>query len=123
LIEEYKERYYETLQFSSAHWHEGMHDPWPYINYLLYLLKKAYAEFTSRVENIGVPKGGKTELVIGQIRMLQDGFSLAQLQEKCPGVSYDMIRKVLKDLKRSGQIKAEGRGKGAKWYKKGNTLQ
>jgi len=122
LIEEHKERYYETLKLSSEHWHEGKHDPWPYINFLLYLLKKAYGEFASRVEKIEIPKGGKTELVIQQIRKLPSGFSLSQLQEKCQDVSYDMLRKVLKDLKATGQIKAEGRGVSAKWYKKGNTL-
>jgi len=27
---------YETLEQSSQGWHEGKHDPWPYINYTLY---------------------------------------------------------------------------------------
>lgn len=48
-IEENKERYYETLEESSQGWHEGKHDPWPYINYLLYTLKVAYREFEERV--------------------------------------------------------------------------
>lgn len=48
-IEENKERYYETLEMSSHGWHEGNHDPWPYINYLLYILKVAYREFEERV--------------------------------------------------------------------------
>jgi Fic family protein len=29
LIEQNKERYYETLEQSSQGWHEGKHDPWP----------------------------------------------------------------------------------------------
>ena len=32
VIEENKDRYYETLEQSSKHWHEGTHDAWPYIN-------------------------------------------------------------------------------------------
>jgi Fic family protein len=48
-IEENKERYYETLEESSQGWHEGKHDPWPYINYILYILKVAYREFEERV--------------------------------------------------------------------------
>jgi len=48
-IEENKERYYETLEESSHGWHEGKHDPWPYINYILYILKVAYREFEERV--------------------------------------------------------------------------
>ncbi|MBU2591825.1 MAG: Fic family protein, partial [Nitrospinae bacterium] len=38
IIEQSKERYYETLQQSSHGWHKGRHNPWPYINYLLYTL-------------------------------------------------------------------------------------
>ena len=58
-IEENKERYYETLEQSSQGWHEGKHDPWPYINYLLYILKVAYREFEERVGLATSPPGGK----------------------------------------------------------------
>lgn len=122
LIEEHKDRYYETLELSSRHWHQGRHDPWPYMHFLLYLLRKAYEEFVNRVEKIKTPKGGKTALIVEQIRRLSSGFSLSQLQEKCPSVSRDMVRKVLKDLRRAGKIKAEGRGVAAKWQIKGSTL-
>lgn len=49
LIEEHKERYYETLEISSQRWHAGKHDPWAYINFLLYILKQAYSEFIRRL--------------------------------------------------------------------------
>jgi len=39
VIEENKDRYYETLEQSSQGWHEGKHDPWPYINYISVHLK------------------------------------------------------------------------------------
>jgi Fic family protein len=122
LIEEHKERYYEALQLSSERWHEGKHDPWHYIQFLLYLLKKAYGEFSTRIDKIGPSKGDKTAVVIEKIRKMPSGFSLSQLHDKCPDVSYDMIRKILKDLKSEGRIIAKGRGLGAFWYKKGNTL-
>ena len=32
VIEQTKDRYYETIKLSSQGWHEGKHDPWPYIN-------------------------------------------------------------------------------------------
>lgn len=32
LIEQNKERYYETLEQCSQRWHEGKHDPWPFLN-------------------------------------------------------------------------------------------
>src|SRR4030065_1178039 len=64
LIEQNKERYYETLEQSSEGWHEGKHDPWPYINFVLYTLKTTYKEIEQRVRQIASPKGAKTELVI-----------------------------------------------------------
>ena len=35
VIEENKERYYETLEESSKGWHAGKNNPWPFINYIL----------------------------------------------------------------------------------------
>lgn len=57
LIEENKERYYETLEESSQNWHDGKHDPWPFVNYLLFILKNAYREFEERVGQVSSPEG------------------------------------------------------------------
>jgi len=122
LIEEHKERYYETLEISSQGWHEGKHDPWLYINFLLYILKKAYSEFNEQVKKIKSPKGAKTELVIEQIRKMNGEFTLSQLQSKCPDVSLDMVRKVLKDLQKLEKVVSKGRGVGARWRRKGNNF-
>lgn len=122
LIEEHKERYYETLEISSQGWHEGKHDPWAYINFLLYILKQAYGEFIERVAKIETSRGEKTELVIDQIRKMSGEFTLSQLQSKCPGVSREMIRKVLKDLQKSNKVASQGRGPAARWRRKGNNF-
>jgi len=118
LIEQNKERYYETLEQSSQGWHEGKHDPWPYINYLLFILKSAYRELVDRVGDTQAPRGAKTELVIGAIAALPAEFTLAQLELACPGVSRDMVRRVLNDEK-GKTVECIGRGPGAKWKKKG----
>jgi Fic family protein len=55
LIEQNKERYYETLKQCSVGWHEGKHDPWPFINYILSIFKIAYQEFEERVGQIAEP--------------------------------------------------------------------
>jgi len=60
LIESNKERYYETLEQSSQGWHEGKHDPWPYINYVLFIFKMAYREFSERLGDTKAPRGAKT---------------------------------------------------------------
>ena len=116
LIEENKERYYETLQLSSRGWHEGKHDPWPYIGYLLFIIKKAYDEFEERAGNVAAPRGEKTALIEAAILQLSGEFGVSDLQDACPGVGVDLIRKVLKRLKGSS-VKCLGRGQSARWRK------
>lgn len=117
LIEQNKERYYETLEQSSQGWHEGRHDPWPLINYLLFILKTAYREFEERVGQVRSPRGSKTELVHNAIAAQTGPFRLADLQRQCTGVSTDMIRRILKDLRKAGLLTCLGRGPNAEWRK------
>jgi hypothetical protein len=99
IIEENKERYYETLEYSSRGWHEGKHDPWPYINHLLFILTSAYREFEQRLGQIKEPKGAKTEQIIAAVARQTGQFRLSDLQRECPGASIDLIRKVLNGLR------------------------
>jgi Fic family protein len=117
LIEQNKERYYETLEQSSHGWHEGKHDPWPYINFILFIIKMAYREFEDRLGRLGTPKGEKTALVLRAVDRAQGAFRIAELQNKCPNVSVDMIRRVLKDLRAKNQVECLGRGQNAQWRK------
>lgn len=115
LIEENKERYYETLKLSSEGWHEDRHDPWHAVNFFLYTLVTAYREFEQRVGDVQSPKGAKSELVIAAIRNAKDSFRVADLQRACPGVSVDLIRRVLKNLRADGKVECLGRGQQAHW--------
>ena len=115
LIEQNKERYYETLEQSSEGWHVGKHDPWPYLNFVLYTLKTAYREFEERVGQITSPKGAKTELVISAIGRKLGPFRISDIQKECPGVSLDMVRSIFKNLRLSGKVKCLGRGQNAEW--------
>ena len=123
VIEQNKERYYETLEQSSQGWHEGAHDPWPYVNYLLYILKTAYQEFESRVGRMKPPRGAKTELVEAAIASLGKEFAISDLEKACPGVSRDMIRVVMNRLRKEGRLKILSRGRDARWTKLGQRLQ
>ncbi len=118
LIEENKERYYEVLEQSSARWHEGKHDPWPTLNFLLYVLAQACKEFEQRVGELKSPRGEKSALVEGAIARQSGLFAVSDLQRECPGVSLDMIRHVLKRLK-GKKVQCLGRGHTAQWRKKG----
>jgi len=120
LIEQHKDRYYETLEQSSQGWHEGKHDPWPYINYILSIIKMAYREFEQRLGRLQSPKGEKTALVLHAIESSLGPFSVAEIQDKCPNVSVDMIRRVLKNLRAKDQVECLGRGQNARWQKTTN---
>ena len=123
VIEENKERYYESLEQSSQGWHEGKHDPWPYVNYVFYILKTAYKELEHRVGEMRSPRGAKTELVESAIKRLPEDFTLTDVERACPGVSRDMIRKILRSLQTAGKMECVGRGPGARWRKRGTTLK
>lgn len=119
LIEQNKERYYETLEQSSRRWHEGRHDPWPYIAYLLFILKTAYRELEERASQMRTPRGAKTELVEAAVRRFSGDFTLSELERACLGVGPDLVRKVLRDLQKAGKVKCLSRGPGARWRSRG----
>jgi Fic family protein len=123
VIEENNERYYETLKHSSHGWHKGRHDPWPFVDYVLFILKTAYSEFEERAGQLKSPRGSKTALVEAAIDTFPGQFSLSELRRACPGVSPDMVRRVLRDLQRAGKTVCLGRGPGAVWRKEGITLK
>jgi Fic family protein len=115
IIEQSKDRYYETLQISSQRWHDAAHDPWPYVNYLLYTLKEVYREFEERYENTSLPVGEKTEAVHRAVASFTGAFHVTELHKRCPEVSLDMVRKVLKDMAAENAVECLGRGKQARW--------
>jgi Fic family protein len=117
IIEQNKERYYETLRQSSEGWHEGRHTPWPYIGYLLFILKQAYKEFEQRVGELTAPHGEKTARVERAIQSFPDKFSTASLHQACPGVSIDLVRATLKRLQEEKKVKCLGKGRSAKWMR------
>jgi Fic family protein len=119
IIEQNKERYYETLEQSSQGWHEGRHDPWPFVNYVLFVLKAAYKEFEERLGQTKSPRGAKTEMIEAAIEAATGDFTLAYLERACMGVSRDMIRRVLRAQQVAGRVECIGRGPGATWRKKG----
>jgi Fic family protein len=117
VFEESKETYYETLEKSSQGWHDGRHDPYPWLVYFWGVLTAAYKEFEDRVGTLQTGRGSKTELVRGAVRRRIAPFAISDLERDCPGVSREMIRVVLNQLREEGLVAMEGKGRGAKWRK------
>jgi Fic family protein len=117
IIEDNKERYYEVLEQSSQRWHEGKHDPWPALNFLLFILTQACKEFEQRLGQLKSPRGEKTAAVLAAVDRQVSTFRVADLQAECPGVGVDLIRQLLARLQKEKKIKSLGTGRGAKWEK------
>lgn len=117
IIEESKETYYEALEASSQGWHQGEHDPHPWLNYFWGTLIRAHKEFEERVGTLTTGRGSKTEMVRAAVLRRTAPFAISELQRDCPGVSRDMVRVVLRDMRDEGLIEARGKGRGAKWHR------
>ena len=114
LIEQSKEDYYHVLGECSAGWHEGHNPILPWWNYFLGVLRRAYLDFSRQVEH-GAGQGAKTKLARRLILSQVGDFTLADLHGQLPGVSSQLLKKVLADMKSIGHISLSGRGRGAKW--------
>jgi hypothetical protein len=98
----------------------GKHDAWPAMNFMLYILTQACKEFEERFGRIKSVPGEKTALVFAAIQRHAGSFAVADLQNACPGVSVDMIRHVLGQLRSWKKVRCLGRGRSFRWEKTGN---
>ena len=71
-----------------------------------------------RVGTIGLGKGLKTEHVRQMVARRIGPISISDIEADCIGVSRDMIRIVLRQLRDKGVITLQGKGRGAKWVRR-----
>jgi len=117
IIEQTKESYYDTLKGSSKDWHDGKHNILPFLTYYLSTFLAAYDEFEKRADIIVKPRGTKTEMVINAIEGFKGTFTISNVEDTCPLVGRDMIRKVMNKMRSNGKIENISKGKYAKWRK------
>ncbi|MEI6385456.1 MAG: Fic family protein [Spirochaetota bacterium] len=115
LIEEEKEGYYRALELSSAGWHSGGHDPWPYVTYLFGILKRAYGEMETRAAMYREAKGERSTDIRAVIARYGREFSVDEVKDACPAAGVELIRKVLKKLRAEGRMRCVKRGRDARW--------
>ena len=120
VFEESKETYYSTLEKSSQNWHQGKHNPLPWIEYFWGVIIKAYKELEEKIKAIkedrhrASPKTAQIKLAIE--KKLEE-FSISDIEQDCPNVSRDMIRNVLRSLRDDQKIQSTGVGRNSKWRK------
>jgi hypothetical protein len=115
IVEQSKESYYDSLYQSSQDWHEGKHTLLPWTEYFLGVLVAAYREFEQRVGLLTTARGAKTEMVLAAIQAMHGEFSVKDLQDRCPHVGIDLIRRILREQRQAKALECLGRGPEARW--------
>jgi len=122
VIEQNRQGYYDALERSSAGWHSDKHDARPWLDFFLGVLIAAYDELEERVEAIRRGKGGtKTEMIRAEAARRLSPFAISDIQRELPGISRDLIRSVLRDLRNEGLVTLQGKGRGARYAPSGDT--
>lgn len=117
IFEESKETYYEALEMSSGGWHSAQHDVLPWLTYFWGVMIRAYTEFEARVGTVTTGYGSKTEQIRLAIERKTGPFAISDIERECPGISRDMIRHVLRQMRDKGALRSTGVGRGAKWIR------
>ncbi|MDO5340519.1 MAG: Fic family protein [Eubacteriales bacterium] len=115
LIEQTKEIYYESLQLSSAGWHENKNDYEPFVKYMLGVIVAAYREFSSRVSLLTTQGMSKPDRVKEIIRATLGPITKTEILEKCPDISQVTVQRALADLVDKGYIVKLGGGRYTKY--------
>lgn len=117
-IFESKNGYYASLYDSQREWHDGEHDVWPWISYLVRVIADAYDDFEQRVGAAAAATGSKQDRVRDYIlEQAPAVFRRRDVERALPGISLATIRLVLNELRDAGKIRPAGSGPGARWHR------
>ncbi|WP_263081405.1 Fic family protein [Endozoicomonas sp. Mp262] len=119
IFAQHEDAYNEALKESVRNWHQGIHNPMPWIEFFLDVLIGAYSEWEHRVSALrrqGI-RAPKTQLIRTAIEQSEGLFSVADICIQLPTVSRELVKKVIQQFRDEGLLIAEGRGRGAQWQK------
>lgn len=116
IVIETRASYYDSLQAAGHGWHEGEHDIWPWLEYLLGVILAAYREFEQRIGSVTGGRGAKSAAIEQFVRTgIASEFTIADVRQASFGASDSMIGKVLARLRQEGVIESLGTGRSARW--------
>ena len=122
LIEKTKDTYYESLQASSADWHESKNSYEFFVKYYLGIMLKAYHEFENRVEHFKYRSLSKPERIKAMIDQKVGKITKQEIMNACPDISKTTVERTLTDLVKQGYIIKVGSGP-ATGYAKSESKQ
>lgn len=110
--------YYAALLASTRHWHDGSHDPWPWLRYFVAVVAGSYRDFTV-VTSQTRSAGSKQERVRDYVQNhAPTTFQISDVRTALPGVSDQTIRIVLNQLRAARAVDVDSVGRGATWTKR-----
>ena len=111
--------YFDAMQRSVKGWHEGTHNPMPWINFFLDALIQAFEELEVRVEALQgqSSRAPKSQLITIAIEERKEPFSVADICLQIPTVSRELVKKVIQGLREQGRLEPIGKGRGSQWQK------
>ena len=111
-----KDLYYDALGSSQHDWHEGNEDAVPFIKYILGTILAAYKDFEDRF-SIVEEKLPAIEMVRKATLQKIGRFTKQDIRELCPSLSVSSIEGALRKMVAEDEIKREGSGKAACYYR------
>ena len=104
IIEKTKDTYYDSLQSSSAGWHEGKNNYVPFVSYMLGVIIAAHREFASRVQVLSTGSLSKPERIREIIKNSLGKITKSEIMEQCPDISQITVQRALADLQAKNEI-------------------
>jgi Fic family protein len=107
--------YYAALLASTTGWHEGAHDPWPWLRYFVGTVSDSYDEF-ARLTSAARSGGNKQDRVRDYVlHHAPRTFRIADVRTALPGISDPTIRLALDSLRSAGKVAPDSLGRTATW--------
>lgn len=116
IIEDTKEEYYAVLKESSLNWFDNKNDYYPFINYFLSIILKAYRDLIERISNVNDLYYQSPEALI--LRTLQQELrplARKDLEALIPQYSNRQLQRALLQLRKEEKITLIGRGRNTKY--------
>ena len=117
IIKDTRLQYFESLEKTCLDWHASQHELFYWVEYFLWSIYQMYNNLDKKIFNLKSKRGAKSQQVKIVIDKLPKIFKVADIADKCPGISRPTINKVLQELRDEHLIIPNSLGRDAIWQK------
>ncbi|GIG39516.1 Fic family protein [Cellulomonas phragmiteti] len=107
--------YSTALLDSTADWHRGQHDPWPWLRYVVRGLADCSEQLATLTEAARRGSSKQERVRTYALRHAPTPFRISDVRAALPDVSDPTIRLVLTRLRDDGLVEVDGVGRSAAW--------